>query len=342
MTHSTTGADRADPTARALRLLGLLQSRRSWSGAELAERLGVTTRTVRRDVERLRDLGYPVSGGPGVAGGYRLASGGALPPLMLDDEQAVAVAVSLGLGAGEGVHGVAEAALRTLTTFDQVLPPRLRERVEAIRSATVTLIRPGTRSDAELIDPDLLLELARAVRDGVRVRLDYVDRDGAGSERDTEPYRLVTTGRRWYLLAWDRDRDDWRTFRLDRIRRAQPSTLRFARREEPDAAAHLERSLTQWPYRHVGRVRLTASAAQARTVLSPMVATVTAIDEHHCLVEAGADRVEALAWYLAQAALRLDVELVVLEPPELAETLVRLGERLRAFGLSSRASSAAR
>lgn len=337
----TTSTDRADPTARALRLLGLLQTRRSWSGAELAERLGVTTRTVRRDVERLRDLGYPVSGGSGVAGGYRLATGGALPPLMLDDEQAVAVAVSLGLGAGEGVHGVAEAALRTLTTFDQVLPPRLRERVEAIRSATVSLTPPGSRHD-ELIDPDLLLDLARSVRDGVRVRLDYVDRDGAASERDTEPYRLVTTGRRWYLFAWDRDREDWRTFRLDRIRRARAGTLRFARREEPDAAAHLERSLTQWPYRHVGRVRLAASASRARTVLPPMVATVTAIDEHCCLVEAGADRLEALAWYLAQAALRLDVELVVLEPPELAETLLQLGERLRRFGLSRPASSGAR
>lgn len=314
-------------TERALTLLGLLQSRRVWTGEELAERLGVTTRTVRRDIERLRGLGYPVAAAQGVAGGYRLATGGALPPLLLDDEQAFAVAVCLRLGAATGVHGVEDAAMRTLTVLDAMLPTRVRERVDAVREATVTL--PGLSPEA--VDAELLLTLARAIRDGVRLDLDYTARDGADSHRAVEPYRLVSTGRRWYLFAWDRDRADWRTFRLDRITAARAGTLRFARREEPDAAAHLQRALTQAPYRFVGRVRFDVDADALRARVPPGVATVTAIDGDGCLLEAGADDLDWIAWHIARLALDLGAPIRVLDPPALAGAVRRLGQRLLAL-----------
>jgi len=311
-------------TERTLTLLGLLQSRPVWSGGELADRLGVTTRTVRRDVDRLRGLGYPVAAAQGVSGGYRLGTGGATPPLLLDDDQAFAVAVCLRLGTATGVHGVDEAAMRTLTVLDAMLPTRVRERVDAVRAATV--IVPGVAPAA--VDPEVLLLLARAVRDGVRVDLEYTARDGATSRRDVEPYRLVSTGRRWYLFAWDRDRADWRTFRLDRIAAARPGTLRFTRREEPDAAAHLQRAITQAPYRFVGRVRVGADAETVRVRLPVGGATVTPIEQGSCLVEAGADDLDRLAWHFAWFALELDAELTVLDPPDLASALRRLGRRL--------------
>ena len=184
-----------------------------WTGPELAERLGVTTRSIRRDVERLRSLGYPVHATQGVGGGYQLGRGRALPPLLLDDAEAVAIAVSLRLAAGGTVTGASEAALSTLAKLDQVMPPRLRSEVKAIHDSTVTLT-----SARDLVDGDVLLALARACRDLVRVRFGYDARDGAATERWVEPVRLVATGRRWYLMAWDVDREDWRTFRLDRMR----------------------------------------------------------------------------------------------------------------------------
>ena len=209
MTDSSPG-----PTERVLALLALLQQRQTWSGSELAERLGTTTRTVRRDVDRLRELGYPVNATQGVAGGYRLGAGRALPPLLLDDAEAVAVAVSLRLAAGGTVAGASEAALRALTKLDQVLPSRLRHRVRGIHDSISTL--PGSAA-AEAVDADALVAIAGACRDQVRLEFAYADRSGAGTQRRVEPYALVATGRRWYLMAYDLDRDDWRTFRLDRI-----------------------------------------------------------------------------------------------------------------------------
>ena len=203
----------AETTGRVLQLLGLLQSRRVWSGDQLAERLGVTTRSVRRDVERLRDLGYPVHASKGHGGGYRLGAGAALPPLLLDADEAVAVAVCLRLAAGGSVAGVGEAALRALTKLDQVLPARLRSQVGAVHDATVTLTREPTDS----VEPDVLMTLARACRDHEHVAAEYVDRGGRATSRRLEPYQLVTTGRRWYLMAYDRDRQDWRSLRLDRM-----------------------------------------------------------------------------------------------------------------------------
>ena len=201
-------------TSRVLQLLGLLQSRRVWSGEELAERLGVTGRSVRRDVDRLRDLGYPVHASKGHGGGYQLGAGAALPPLLLDPEEAVAMAVCLRVAAGGSVAGVGESALRALSKLDQVMPSRLRAQVSAVHEATVTLTS-GQQQD--LVEPDVLMTLARASRDHEHVALSYTDIRGNVTQRRLEAYQLVTTGRRWYLLAYDRDRDDWRSLRLDRM-----------------------------------------------------------------------------------------------------------------------------
>src|SRR4051812_15055805 len=209
-------------TERVLRLLGLLQRRPSWTAVELAAELGVTDRSVRRDVERLRALGYPVHATAGVGGGYQLGAGTRLPPLLFDDEEAIATAVSLRLAAGGTVAGAGEAALRALAKLDQVMPPRLRAEVRAVHGATETLLGPGVEIDAEL-----LVTLARACRDAVRVWFRYAARSGDERERTVEPVRMVTTGRRWYLMAWDTDRDDWRTFRLDRMREVVATTWRF-------------------------------------------------------------------------------------------------------------------
>ena len=207
-------------TSRVLRLLGLLQSRPTWTGPELADRLGVTTRTVRRDIDRLRALGYPVRAGQGVGGGYQLGSGAALPPLLLDDEEAVAVAVSLRLAAGGTVAGLGEPAMRTLGKLDQVLPARLRASVEAVSEATVTL---GRRD--QLVEGAVVALLARAARGCHEVRFGYAAASGALSSRRAEPYRLVATTSRWYLLAWDLDRADWRSFRLDRMSEVRETTF---------------------------------------------------------------------------------------------------------------------
>ena len=204
----------SETTSRVLQLLGLLQSRRVWSGEELADRLNVTTRSVRRDVERLRDLGYPVLASKGHGGGYQLGAGAALPPLLLDPDEAVAMAVCLRLAAGGSVAGVGESALRALSKLDQVMPARLRSQVSAVHDATVTLTSASSDSPVE---PDVLMTLARACRDHEHVAASYVDRAGNATERRLEPYQLVTTGKRWYLLAFDRDRDDWRSLRLDRM-----------------------------------------------------------------------------------------------------------------------------
>ena len=234
-------------TARTLRLLDLLQSRPVWSGTELAERLGVTTRSVRRDIDRLRDLGYPVRATHGAGGGYQLGAGRRLPPLLLDDDEAVAVAVCLRLAAGGTIEGLGEAAVRTLAKLDQVLPARLRSQVEAIHEATVTL-----DASAPSVDARTLLLLARACRETERVTFTYAGPRGEG-ERRIEPYRLVATGRRWYLLAWDLDREDWRTFRLDRMTEPSTSGWRFRPREAPDAADFVRRAITVGAYDHVAQ-----------------------------------------------------------------------------------------
>ncbi|MGW2669281.1 helix-turn-helix transcriptional regulator [Streptomyces sp. NPDC001272] len=226
-----------DTPARLLTLLSLLQTPREWPGSELAQRLGVSARTIRRDIERLRDLGYPVEATLGAVGGYRLVAGAAMPPLLLDDEEAVAIAVGLRAGAGHAIEGVEEASVRALAKLEQVLPARLRHRVGALQSATVAV----TRGDGPSVDPRTLTAMAAAVAGPERLRFAYRARDGADSRRLVEPYRLVSTGSRWYLVAFDLEREDWRTFRVDRVSEPFPTGARFAPRPLPMEAAEFVR-----------------------------------------------------------------------------------------------------
>jgi predicted DNA-binding transcriptional regulator YafY len=309
-------------TSRVLQLLGLLQSRRVWTGEELAARLGVTTRSVRRDVERLRDLGYPVHASKGHGGGYQLGAGAALPPLLLDPDEAVAVAVCLRLAAGGSVAGVGESALRALSKLDQVMPSRLRSQVSAVHDATVTL--PWSSSDSP-VEPDVLMTLARACRDHEHVSASYVDRSGSSTERRLEPYQLVTTGKRWYLLAFDRDRQDWRSLRLDRMRDVRAHGTTFVIRAAPDAAAYVRRSITASPYRHVARVRYFASEDVVAPYFSPSSVTIEADGPDACIVTAGADEPERMVFYFATVG----VDFEVLEPPEVADAVESVAERLR-------------
>lgn len=212
-----------ETSARLLRLLSLLQAHREWSGAELAGRLDVTPRTVRRDIDRLRELGYPVHSAPGTAGGYRLGAGAELPPLLLEDEEAVAVAVGLRTAAAGGVEGIEEASVRALAKLEQVLPHRLQRQVGALNAFTVPLLGSG----GPRVDPNLLTELAHACRDCRRLRFDYTSHDGTVSRRTVEPHRLVFARRRWYLVAWDAGRADWRTYRADRLTPTPPHGPRF-------------------------------------------------------------------------------------------------------------------
>ena len=290
-------------------------------GPELAERLGVTDRSVRRDVERLRSLGYPVNATQGVGGGYQLGAGLALPPLLLDDDEAIATAVSLRLAAGGTVAGASEAAVRTLAKLDQVLPARLRAEVRAVHDAITTL--EGSRVE---VDADALLVLARATRDRVRVELSYTAAEAEPAVRRVEPYQLVATGRRWYLLAFDLDRDDWRTFRLDRIAEVRATTFRFVRREAPDAAAYVQRSVTVSPYQYEARVLVHAPAEAVRERIPPTVGSVEPVGEDTCRVVAGGNSLEALLWHFGTLGHAFTVE----SPDELRGAAAAFGARVAA------------
>jgi predicted DNA-binding transcriptional regulator YafY len=308
-------------SARLLRLLSLLQARAGWSGAELADRLGVTTRTVHNDVERLRSLGYPVHASPGVGGGYRLGAGAALPPLLLDDEEALAVAVGLRTAANGSVTGIQETSVRALTKLEQVLPSRLRHRVRAMQAATVEIPVPGPT-----VDPEVLTAIAGACRDHQRLRFDYRDHDGSASVRTVEPHRLVHDRGRWYLVAWDVDRQDWRTFRADRVQPRTPTGPRFAPRDPPggDVATWLLRGVGAATWRYRARVRVHAPAAEVAGRLPPAV-LVEAVEERSCVADVGADTPQMLAVYLGM----LEVDFEVDGPPELVEQLRTLADRYR-------------
>jgi predicted DNA-binding transcriptional regulator YafY len=312
-------------TERVLRLLALLQRRPSWTATELAAELGVTDRSVRRDVERLRAVGYPVHATAGVGGGYQLGAGTRLPPLLLDDEEAIATAVSLRLAAGGTVAGAGDAALRALAKLDQVMPPRLRAEVRAVHGATDTLLGPGVEIDAEL-----LVTLARACRDAVRVRFRYTARDGDERERTVEPVRMVATGRRWYLMAWDVDRVDWRTFRLDRMRDVAATTWRFREREHPDPVAYVQRAVAEAPYPYVARVRVRAPAEEVRQLVPPQAGRVEDDRDGWCLLVVGGENLDWMAVHLA----RLEFPVEVLEPPELRAAADRLAARIAAVAKS--------
>jgi predicted DNA-binding transcriptional regulator YafY len=308
-----------------LQLLGLLQSRRVWTGGELARRLSVTTRSVRRDVGRLRELGYPVQASKGQGGGYRLGAGAALPPLLLDPDEAVAIAVCLRLAAGGSVAGVGESALRALGKLDQVLPPRLRSQVAALHEATVMLMPNAVDSPVE---PDTLMTLARACRDHEHVTADYTDRDGNPTARRLEPYQVVTTGRRWYLVAHDRDRDDWRSLRLDRMSEVRATGTTFVPRPAPDARDFVRHSISAAPYRYVARVRYPLPASLVSQRFSSSSVRIEPDGAHACVLTAGGDDPETMVLYFAMAG----AEFQVLDPPEVRKAAVAIGSRLRLAG----------
>jgi predicted DNA-binding transcriptional regulator YafY len=312
-----------ETSARLLKLLSLLQNRRDWSGAELAERLGVTPRTVRRDVDRLRGLGYPVHAVPGVAG-YRLGPGAALPPLLLDDEEAVAVAVGLRTAAGGSVAGIEETSVRALAKLEQVLPSRLRHRINALQSVTVPLTAGGAT-----VDPETLTAIAAACRDSHRLRFDYRQPDGTESRRDVEPYRLVHTGRRWYLVAWDTGRSGWRTFRVDRLVPRTPTGPRFQPRDLPaDAATYVSQSISSSPYRYQARILMHAPLDAVAEVVSPTAGRLEPVDEHSCVLHSGGNSLDEMAIYIGLKG----IDFEVLDPPEFVEHIRTLARRLTRAG----------
>jgi predicted DNA-binding transcriptional regulator YafY len=318
-------------SARLHRLLSLLQSRREWPDAELADRLAVSTRTVRSDVDRLRSLGYPVHAARGAAGGYRLGAGAHLPPLLLDDEEAVAVAVGV-RGAGSALTGIDEAALRALAKLEQVLPSHLRHRVNALRASTV---RVPADTPAPAVAPEVLTALAVACRDHEQVRFRYRDHDGSATRRVVEPHRLVNWGHRWYLVAWDIDRRDWRTFRVDRVEISAAAGARFTPRALPesDAAAYVARRVSSAAWRYSARITLHAPADVVRSRLPPAAGTVEAIDERTCVLVTGADEPATIAVWISM----LGVDFNATEPPELVVHLRSLAERYRRATLAETA-----
>ncbi|MEU6961499.1 helix-turn-helix transcriptional regulator [Streptomyces chrestomyceticus] len=313
-------------TERVLTLLGLLQQRQSWTGPELAERLGVTPRTVRRDVERLRALGYPVHAVQGVGGGYRLGRGQELPPLLLDDQEAIATAVSLLAGADGAVTGAGDAALRALTKLDQVLPARLRHEVRALSGSVESF--GGGRAP---VDPVVLMTLARACRDEVEAGFGYASK-GEVRQRRVEPYRLVASDRRWYLLAYDLDRDDWRTFRVDRMTDVSARTWRFRPRAAPDAAAYVQEGVASRVHPHQARFLVHAPADTVRAQIPASAAVVRGHGDGHCEVLSGAASLDAMLLHV----LLLGHEFEVLDPPELAGRCHVLAQRLLAAGATPR------
>ncbi|WP_410674035.1 helix-turn-helix transcriptional regulator [Amycolatopsis sp. cmx-4-68] len=299
-----------ETSGRLLRLLALLQMHREWSGTELASRLDVTTRTVRRDVDRLRELGYPVHAVMGPVGGYRLGAGAELPPLLLDDDEAVAVALSLRTSGSE-------AAQRALGKLSRVLPSRLRHRVESLAASTMALPTRGP-----VVDPAVLTAVSAAIRAAETLRFDYVDHLGTVSRRLVEPHRLVSWGRRWYLVGWDTVREDWRTFRADRVSPRTPNGPWFPHREPPDGdlTAYLTRTMGRevWPLRCSLRIHAPASELTGR-----VEGEVTPIDARTCRLELASDSYDLVAFVVGM----LDVPFEVESPPELAARLRVLAAR---------------
>src|ERR1700716_572644 len=277
---------------RLLRVLTLLESRRDWSGADLAQRLEVSTRTIRNDMVRLRALGYPVGAAPGVAGGSKLGAGSALPPLLLDDDEAGAVAVARRSSTGGGVAGIEETSVRALVKLEQVLPTRLRRRVNALQAYTV----PVAFSPGPTVEPQVLSTIAAACRDLEVLRIDYRKHDGTESTRSVEPYRMVHLGRRRYLRAFDRDRRAWRTFRVDRLQLRSPNGPRFTPREPPaaDIGEYVMHNVRGVPMTHTARVLVKAPAAEI-TGRVPRGIVVEPVDDNTCVVHATANSIEMLS-----------------------------------------------
>ncbi len=313
-----TGVMAEKTSARLLRLLSLLQARPEWTGAELAERMAVAPRTVRRDVDRLRELGYPIESTPGVAGGYRLGPGARMPPLLLDDEEAVAVAVSLRTAAQASVTGIEETSLRALGKLEQVLPTRLWRRLDTVQAATVT-VRDDNRPT---VDYETLATVAAACRARERLRFDYVRHDGSETSRAAEPHHLVSWWGRWYLVAWDVDRQDWRSFRADRLTPRLPTGPQFTPRPEPDG------DVTTYLYRRFGARAWATQCrvlvhAPAERVAEHSMGVVEPVDDASCLLRVGGESLRVLAAWLGA----LDTEFEVLDPPQLREQVATLARR---------------
>jgi predicted DNA-binding transcriptional regulator YafY len=310
-----------DVSARLLHLLSLLQTRREWPGPELAERLMVSPRTLRRDIDRLRCLGYPVAATTGTAGGYRLGPGASLPPLLLDDDEAVAVTIGLRLAATGTVGGIEDASLGALMKLQQVLPSRLRHRVETLHTAIATT---SAHHRQQPVSADTLVALADACRRTECVRFVYRDHHGTETTRLVEPHHLVSTGARWYLIAWDRDHVEWRSFRLDRLRLRQAPGPRFTPRVPPegDFATYLSRQLgfTMWPLRAVVHVH-----APAETIADKITGIVEPLDERTSKLTLAGDSLDAIAILLGL----IDADFDIIEPNELRGHLSKIATRFQ-------------
>lgn len=306
--------------ARLLLLLALLQARRDWNGPELARRLGVSGRTVRNDVEPLRTLGCPVDATRGAAGGYRLGTGGQLPPLLLADDEAVAIV--LGLRAATGLAGIEEISLRALTKLEQVLPHRQRRRVAALAEDAVGV---PADSPSPQLDAELLSTLAACCRDIERLRFDYSSHAGLDSRRDVEPHRIVNWGSRWYLLAWDVQARDWRTFRIDRITPRVPPGPRFTARPLPedDVAAYVSRWASAAAWQRHTSVVVHAPAAVIADRNPAAAGHIEARDAQSCVFHTGATSLDTMAVYLSL----IGVDFEVTNPLELVDRICELARR---------------
>lgn len=316
-----------DPTGRALTLLSLLQTHRYWPGVELADRLGVTERTVRRDVDRLRDLGYPVEATPGVGGGYQLAAGSHLPPLVVDDDEAVALAVGLRAAAGASIEGIEDTTLRVIAKLEQILPDHLRRRVDALNSNLETL-RWAPRNTVPAAS---LGVLAQACRDHEEVRFDYIRRDGEASNRLVRPFQLVTVGQRWYLVAWDVRRTDWRTFRIDRMENPRAAGVRFEPLSLPadSAAAFVEAAIQTVNVTYQATVIVTAPTERIEATHhwfgAQMEVESLGGDRHR--LQLGVDALEWLVSIIAILATSYPIEIED-APPEVRELIAGAANRL--------------
>lgn len=317
----------ADTSARTLRLLSLLQTHRYWPGTELAERLRVSARTLRRDIDRLRELGYPVDARPGVDGGYQLAAGAALPPLVLDDDEAVAITVCLQAGSQGAGDGLAEPSIRALAKLVTVLPTRLRRRVDALRAMTESTA--WTAVPLSDVDPAVLTDLALTCRREERLTFTYTAADGRTSTREVEPHRLVSLGRRWYLVAYDLTRHDWRTFRVDRLTASATTGIRFRPRTlpAPDAATFVRTAIGARRSGYTVTAEIEARATDVHTRVGRWC-TVTALPADRTHIEMTADD---LAWPILLLG-KVEADFKVLGPPELVAQLREWGTRFSRVG----------
>lgn len=316
-------------SARMLRLLSLLQTHRYWPGDELAGRLEVSGRTLRRDIDRLRELGYAVDAARGVAGGYQLRAGGSLPPLLLEDEEAVAIAVGLRTAAAGSVGGLEETSVQALTKVIALMPPRLRRQMDAVTSQTES---PGPWAGGPTLDAGVLTTLAQACRDDEPLRFDYTARGAEPTHRWVEPHRLVSLGRRWYLVAYDRDRQDWRSFRLDRISGPEPTGQRFRPRELPaaDALAFVRSGIRSMPQRYAVRVRVAAPADVVQRAVGQwgQVERTSEGDDDSCVLRMNVDSLEWPVMVLAQVGAAISE----IEPAELRDEISRVAGQFAAAG----------